>query len=145
MKFVPVRPYLAILVTVVPYNLCVSSFATSIPKRNSRRWTSNSLTTRFASRATGDAAPDEEEQFRRSLEEAKRRLGGEIPPEQAKEAAKNAESDFLAAMEQVSQKFEADKSELGSDGAIDLIKSQWEQEERLMDALDNDDVSGEFE
>ena len=73
-------------------------------------------------------------------------MGGEIPPEQAQEAAKGAENDFLAAMKQVTKKFESDKSELGSDEAIQLIKDQWDQEERLREALENDeDILDDFQ
>ena len=81
-----------------------------------------------------------DEDIYRSLEEAKLRLGGEIPPDQAREAARNSENDFLAAMEEVSQKFEKDKQKLGSDAAINLMKDQWDQEE-----AESDDISGEFQ
>lgn len=88
---------------------------------------------------------DDDDELYQSLEKAKLRLGGEIPPEQAAAEAESAENDFLQAMRQVSKRFEQDKERLGADGAIDRIKDQWDQEERLREALENEEEKGEFE
>ena len=98
----------------------------------------HSLKVRITELQSSDGTNDED--IYRSLENAKLRLGGEIPPEQAREAAMNAENDFLSAMKEVSEQFEKDKSDLGTDGAINRMKDQWDQED-----LENDDISGEFQ
>lgn len=64
--------------------------------------------------------------------------------EEMKQAANNAENEFLAAMKSVSKDFEAQKDELGVDGAINVMKSQWDLEDKLID-LQEEDLSGEFE
>ena len=64
--------------------------------------------------------------------------------EEMKQAANNAENEFLAAMKSVSKDFEAQKDELGIDGAVNVMKSQWDLEDKLKD-LEEEDISGEFE
>ncbi|GFH62219.1 predicted protein [Chaetoceros tenuissimus] len=64
--------------------------------------------------------------------------------EEMKQAANNAENEFLAAMKSVSKDFEVQKDELGVDGAINVMKSQWDLEDKLID-LEEEDISGEFE
>lgn len=85
-----------------------------------------------------------DDEFLRDLQDAKQRIGASIPPEQQKASAQSAERDFLAAMKQVSQEFKSFKAEHGSDGAIDLIKNQWDEDERLSE-IDDDDFNGEFQ
>lgn len=64
--------------------------------------------------------------------------------EEMKQAANKAENEFLAAMKYVSRDFETQKDELGVDGAINVMKSQWDLEDKLID-LEEEDLSGEFE
>jgi hypothetical protein len=88
-------------------------------------------------------------EFMQDLQEAKQKLGSPIGYEttqEAEEAAENAQNAFLAAMKQVKQEFQESKNELGLDKAIDIVKSQWDMEDKLMDMEDADfDESGEFE
>ena len=70
--------------------------------------------------------------FYRDLQKAKaKKLGGTIPPEQAKEVAQESENEFLKAMKETKQEFEAAKEQFGSQGAVDLFlgKIQKEDEE----------------
>ena len=88
---------------------------------------------------------DNDDGFYKDLQKAKLRLGTEIPPEQAKASAKDAESEFLKAMRETTQEFEAAKAELGSDGAVDLFlgKIQAEDDRKEQDDDDGDDEEEE--
>ena len=82
--------------------------------------------------------------FYRDLERAKiDKLGVDIPPEQARQSAIQAEQDFLAAMKEVSKEFQEAKEELGSDGAVDLflnrIRKEDEEEGEGNDQKDEND------
>lgn len=72
--------------------------------------------------------------FYRDLRRAKKqKLGRSIPPEQARESAVQAESDFLSAMRKTKDEFQKAKSELGSDGAIDLFLDKIREEDERND------------
>ncbi len=95
---------------------------------------------------------DEDMDFLRDFQAAKvEKLGVPIPvelsDEEQKAVAENAANDFLAAMAQVKKDFQKSKDDLDgdADAAIDMLKSQWDQEERLREDVEDDDVFGEFE
>ena len=72
--------------------------------------------------------------FYRDLQRAKQeKLGGSIPPEQAKETAVQAEGDFLRAMRETKDEFQKAKDELGSDGAVDLFIERIREEDERND------------
>lgn len=89
----------------------------------------------------------DDDEFWRDLQSAKvEKMGMPISPKE--EDAQRSENDFLAAMKQVEEDFQQAKEELGVDGAIDMLKHQWDQEdqqERPKDTNDEDDMVGEFE
>mmetsp|Transcript_5650 Transcript_5650/g.5375 ORF Transcript_5650/g.5375 Transcript_5650/m.5375 type:complete len:88 (-) Transcript_5650:152-415(-) len=74
------------------------------------------------------------------------KLGAPFPlsEDEQVEVAENAEADFLTAMTQVKKEFAKAKEDLGIDGAVGMLKDQWDEEDRLGDA-DDDDMIGEFE
>ena len=73
---------------------------------------------------------EEDEEFYRDLQSAKKdKLGAEIPPEQLKESAKNAEEEFLQAMSKSREEFRSAKNELGSSGAIDMFLEKIREED----------------
>ena len=75
-----------------------------------------------------------------NLQRAKiEKLGTPIPPEQLKTSARDAESDFLKAMRETTQEFEAAKAELGSDGAADLFVGKIQTEDERKEQEDDDD------
>jgi hypothetical protein len=75
--------------------------------------------------------------FYRDLQRAKKeKLGGFIPPEQARETAIEAESDFLRAMRETKDAFQKAKAELGSDGAVDLFIDRIREEDERNDDED---------
>ena len=77
-----------------------------------------------------DNDDDDDAEFYRDLQRAKlQKLGGSIPPEQAKRAAAQAEGDFLRAMRDTKDEFQKAKEELGSDGAVDLFLDRIREEE----------------
>ena len=81
--------------------------------------------------------------FYRDLQKAKaEKLGGMIPPEQAKEAAKDSENEFLQAMKETSQEFEEAKQQFGSQGAVDLFLGKIQKEDEKNGRVDDvgDDV-----
>ena len=81
---------------------------------------------------------DDDDEFYRDLRRAKHEmLGRSIPPEQARESAVQAESDFLRAMRETKDEFEKAKEELGSDGAVDLFIDRLREE----DERDDDETS----
>ena len=74
---------------------------------------------------------DDDDAFYRDLQRAKQeKLGGSIPPEQAKESAAEAEADFLRAMRETKDEFQKAKEELGSDGAVDLFLDRIREEDK---------------
>ena len=78
--------------------------------------------------------------FYKDLQRAKiEKLGTAIPPEQLKASAKDAESEFLKAMRETTQEFEAAKAELGSDGAVDLLLGKIRAEDERKEQEDDDD------
>lgn len=95
---------------------------------------------------------DDNFDFYRDLERAKiEKLGANIPPEEARKSAVQAEQDFLAAMKEVSKEFQKAKEELGSDGAVDLFLNRMKKEdevnrkEQKNDDVDDDMLLGVFQ
>jgi hypothetical protein len=87
-------------------------------------------------------------QLYRDFRKAKQsKLGGEIPSEQAKQSAEASEKEFLDAMRETKQEFQAAKERLGSDGAVDLFLGMIrEEDERKQTNEDGeDDILGEFQ
>lgn len=89
--------------------------------------------------------------FYRDLRKAKvDKFGFRIPPDQLKESAQNAESEFLQAMEETSKEFQKAKDDLGSKGAVDLFLEKIRQEDER-ESLDdpptvvNNNNSGDYE
>jgi len=94
-------------------------------------------------------SPSDDDEFMNDLESAKQKLGTPMSsiPITDKDFIKESEdskNDFLAAMKVVSEEFKVQKEQLGVDGAIDLSKSQWDLEDKLKYAKD-EDIVGEFE
>jgi hypothetical protein len=86
-------------------------------------WVSTSL-------ASSEGNADDE--FYRDLENAKKeKMGMDIPKEQAAEAARDLENEFLKAMQETRTEFEEAKDELGSDGAIDLLLGKIQKEDEI--------------
>ena len=84
--------------------------------------------------------------FYRDLQKAKaEKLGGMIPPEQAKEAAKDSENEFLQAMKETSQEFEEAKQQFGSQGAVDLFLGKIQKEDEKNGRIDDDVHDGDDE
>ena len=84
--------------------------------------------------------------FYRDLQKAKaEKLGGMIPPEQAKEAAKDSENEFLQAMKETSQEFEEAKQQFGSQGAVDLFLGKMQKEDEKNGRIDDDVHDGDDE
>ena len=122
--------------------MCGQTMSFTIYKLNSLQCTSSSSKLILKSSFDSD---EEDMQFMQDLQQAKQKLGASIEITEEEETARNsAENDFLAAMKQVSKNFKESKEEVGADRAIDLLKSQWDQEEKLME-LDDDDIDGEFQ
>ena len=122
-----------------PRDPCQSS-SFGNPRRNSFLINLNSSS---QDDVTNDRRDDENEDltFWEDLRKAKQeKLGAPIPSEQARQTAQPAENEFLQAMKQVSQEFESAKAELGTDGAVDLFKQIWDDEEegRKEDGYGND-------
>ena len=96
-----------------------------------------------------DAETESDFEFMKDLQHAKQKLGSPIgyeTTEEAETAAANAQNAFLEAMKAVKEEFQQSKEEVGVDKAIDLIKSQWDMEDALMEVSDDDlDRHGEFE
>ena len=86
-----------------------------------------------------DGNDDDDAEFYRDLQRAKQKLGGSIPPEQAKEAAAQAEGDFLRAMRDTKDEFQKAKEELGSDGAVDLFLDIIREEDRIREEEENEE------
>jgi len=67
------------------------------------------------------------------------KLGAPIPEQQRQESAKEAENEFLSAMQETSKEFQEAKDSLGSNGAIDLflgkIREEDERRAREVDDL----------
>jgi hypothetical protein len=83
---------------------------------------------------------DDDDGFYKDLQKAKmEKLGTPIPPEQLKASAQDAESEFLKAMRETTQEFEAAKAELGSDGAVDLLLGKIRAEDERKEQEDDDD------
>jgi hypothetical protein len=85
---------------------------------------------------------DNDDRFYKDLQKAKmEKLGTPIPPEQLKASAQDAESEFLKAMRETTQEFEAAKAVLGSDGAVDLLlgKIRAEDERKEQEDVDDDE------
>jgi hypothetical protein len=83
---------------------------------------------------------DNDDGFYKDLQRAKmEKLGTPIPPEQLKASAQDAESEFLKAMQETTQEFEAAKAELGSDGAVDLFLGKIQAEDERKELEDDDD------
>lgn len=91
----------------------------------------------------------EDYDFMKDLSSAKQKLGTPIGyerTEEAEDAAENSQDAFLAAMNQVSKDFQASKEEVGPDRAVELMKSQWDMEDKLMNVQDEElEDKGEFE
>lgn len=92
--------------------------------------------------SAASSSGDDDAEFYRDLRRAKaEKLGGSIPPEQARASAAQAEADFLRAMRETKEEFERNKAELGSEGAIDIFldRIREEDEKREYDDEDADD------
>lgn len=87
------------------------------------------------------ATPDDnDDEFYRDLQKAKKeKLGGFIPPEQARETAVQAEGDFLQAMRETKDEFQRAKDELGSDGAVDLFLERIREEDEREEEEEGDE------
>ena len=99
-------------------------------------------------RGDDDEWNKEDYKFMKDLQDAKQKIGTPIGyecTEEAEEAAISAQNDFLEAMKQAKKEFNEAKEELGVDEAINLMKSQWDMEDRLSDVDDDElDEIGEF-
>ena len=70
------------------------------------------------------------DEFLRDFRDAKAsKMGGQIPEEQLKESAAQAESDFLQAMKETKDEFRKAKKELGSEGAVDMFLDRIRKED----------------
>ena len=96
-----------------------------------------------------ESSSSDDNAFYRDLEFAKiSKQGASIPPEQARESAKEAESDFLKAMKETRDEFQQAKAELGSEGAVDLFldrlrdddEDDEEEEDQQSDEADQSDA-----
>ena len=80
---------------------------------------------------------EQNKEFYRDLQKAKmKNFGRALPPEQLRESAIQAESDFLTAMKETKKDFQKIKNEVGSDGAVDVFLERIRKEEEE----ENDDV-----
>jgi hypothetical protein len=89
---------------------------------------------------------DNDAAFYQDLGKAKReKLGSEIPPDQLKESALSAESEFLQAMEQSQEEYreakERDEDISASEFFLRKIRQEEEEEERGQQWEDEDDTS----
>ena len=77
---------------------------------------------------------DNNDEFLQDLLRAKsEKLGMDIPTssQQIQESIQNSQNEFLMAMKQAKIDFKKSKDDLGVDGAIDLLKQDWDEEDRL--------------
>ena len=91
---------------------------------------------------------EQNKEFYRDLQKAKmKNFGRALPPEQLRESAIQAESDFLTAMKETKKDFQKIKNEVGSDGAVDVFlerirKEEEEENDDVDDDEDDDDDDG---
>jgi hypothetical protein len=88
---------------------------------------------------------EQNKEFYRDLQKAKmKNFGRALPPEQLRESAIQAESDFLTAMKETKKDFQKIKNEVGSDGAVDVFLERIrKEEEEENDDVDDDDEDDE--
>lgn len=144
MKFPMAFLVAAILTTLaLPTVTCFIPCNNVLPEQRQRNW----WTTKTVRHLASDDVPHEndmdDDYLRRSLQRAKNdMLGAPIPAEMKRERAKKVESEFLAAMQVVTEEFERLKMELGSDGAVDRILKQIDDED---ERIEDDDLDSIFQ
>lgn len=88
-----------------------------------------------AEKDDSDIEHDNDISFFQDFQNAKvRKLGADIPiSSHIQESIKNSENDFLSAMKQVKTDFQRSKEKFGLNQAIDMLKQDWDEEDRLWD------------
>ncbi len=129
------------LTVVLPATLFVTIILSLMVTKHPSAAFVRSLPCLDVSAALLKATPDDnDDEFYRDLQRAKKeKLGGIIPPEQARETAVQAEGDFLQAMRETKDEFQRAKDELGSDGAVDLFLERIREEDEREDDEEDDE------
>ena len=109
-------------VTNMPYFRACRSKNKYPWKHDSRHGSLSYVDSGFSLCSSTNGSDNDDKEFYRDLYKAKmEKLGGEIPPEQAKQSAEQAENEFLNAMKETTEEFQQAKEQLGSQGAVDLF------------------------
>ncbi len=77
---------------------------------------------------------DDDDKFLQDFSRAKsQKFGMDIPTssKQIQESIESSQNEFLNAMKQAKEDFQKSKEDVGVDGAIELLKQNWDEEDKL--------------